>query len=88
MCSDKELEKEIESNLKLVGAKLKEKFDKLPPRKEINSYYCFDCDKDLGDLDFPDELKEKIPLSMNGKFAVICNECAENEDYSMYDDYI
>ena len=67
---------------------LKEKFDKLPPGHEITSYTCIDCDKDLGDLCFPNEYKETLPLGLDGSFAVICNECAISEDYSKYNDYI
>ena len=67
---------------------IKTKFDKLPPIEEINSYICIDCDKDLGDLFIPNEIKITLPLSMSGSYAVICKDCALSEDSSEYNEYI
>lgn len=64
--------------------KIKSKFDSLPERKDINSYICVDCDKEISNFNIPDEIKETLPLCINGKLIVICEECSQNDDYSEY----
>lgn len=60
--------------------KLEDVFSKYD-RSTINSYACYDCEKDLGDLKFNKEIKDSLPLRNDGKLIVICSDCADNEDY-------
>lgn len=49
--------------------------------RDSNRYKCWDCEKELGDLHFDDELKKKCPIDMDGFLRVICNDCKDNDDY-------
>lgn len=41
---------------------------------------CWDCEKDLGEIEMPEEIAKTAPRLNNGKKLVICKSCSEAED--------
>lgn len=41
---------------------------------------CWDCEKDLGEIEMPEEIAKTAPRLNNGKKLVICKTCSEAED--------
>lgn len=67
---------------KEIGDKLKDMFAQYN-REDCNSYTCWDCEKDLGDLNFDLEAKKRLPLTIDGKLSVLCSACFNKDE----DDY-
>lgn len=46
-------------------------------KQDGDRYICWDCEKELGDLKFPKEAKQRCPKEGDGAFLVICKQCVE-----------
>lgn len=49
----------------------------------MDKYKCWDCEKELGDLQFDEDKKKKMPRdAVEGFLYVICKECWDNDEES------
>jgi DNA-directed RNA polymerase subunit RPC12/RpoP len=47
----------------------------------MEKYKCWDCHKEVKDVQLAEEIKKKCPKTMDGYFLIICDDCKDNEDY-------
>ena len=50
-------------------------------RNEIDRYKCWDCEKEIENVQLSEESKKKCPRTLSEFLLIICNECIDNEDY-------
>lgn len=46
----------------------------------MTKYKCWDCEKELINVDLPKEIQKKCPRDINGFLLIICKECGDNEE--------
>jgi phage FluMu protein Com len=46
----------------------------------MDKYKCWDCEKEIEDVNFDEETKKKCPRDINGVYFIICNDCKDNDD--------
>lgn len=49
-------------------------------RDNMERYKCWDCEKEVKNVNFDDERKKKCPRTMDGFLLIICKDCIDNED--------
>ncbi|MEQ2529173.1 hypothetical protein WMO40_21090 [Bacillaceae bacterium CLA-AA-H227] len=47
----------------------------------MEKYKCWDCEKEVENVNFDEETKKKCPKDKKGFLLIICNDCKNNEDY-------
>lgn len=46
----------------------------------IDKYKCWDCEKEIENVDLPKEISDKCPRDLEGYKYIICTECGLLED--------
>lgn len=51
---------------------------------KIDKYKCWDCHREIKDVNFDDETKKKCAVTPNGYLLIICNSCEEANSISSW----
>lgn len=69
----------MENDIKKLRQELRE-WIKSNTIEGLVGFQCWDCDKEIKDLNIDDENYKNNPISLNGYIQTICEECVKKED--------